>query len=166
MVASIRDDELAIPIGIVLFGPSSRGVPATEEYLRVVQIAHGLREVPHVYRARMGAYLDQLVSISQAKNLRLHRPEGWPTISVLHSLPAPLTIEVDDPTAWHSAVERANALAVEVEVDADDAGGAQLAIDLARLDLQVNAAAPQLAEILGEAGILALQADIDLARMS
>jgi hypothetical protein len=165
VVASIREGELAIPIGIVLFGPGSRGVPATEEYLRVVQIAHGLREVPHLYRARMGAYIDQLISISQAKNLRLHRPEEWPAIPALQPLPAPLTIEVDDPAAWRSAVERANALAVEV--DADDVGGAQLAIDLARLDFQqVNAAVAQSAEILGEAGILALQADIDLARMS
>lgn len=165
VVASIRDGELAIPVGIVLFGSSSRGVPATEEYLQIVQVVHGLREIPHVYRAKMGGYLDQLVSISQAKNLRLRRPGEWPAIPAPQPLPTSLTIDVDDPAAWRSAVERAAVLAAEV--DADDAGGAQLAVDLAQLDLQqVNAAAGHLAEVLGEAGILALEADIELARTS
>ncbi|MCU1410596.1 MAG: hypothetical protein JWR04_1303 [Rhodoglobus sp.] len=163
VVASIRDGELAIPIGVVLFGPGSRGVPATEEYLRIVQVAHGLQEISRVYRARMGAYLDQLVSISQDKNLLLHRPSGWPELLTPQPLPERLTIEVGDPASWRSAVEKATDLAIEVQ--ADDAQGAQLAVDLSRIDLgQVNPAAARLAEMLSEAGLFALQADMDTSQ--
>ncbi|WP_307044143.1 hypothetical protein [Agromyces ramosus] len=165
VVASVRDGELALPIGMVLFGSGSRGTPATDEYLQVAQVAHALDEIPRVYRARMGSYLDQLVSLSQAKNLRLHRPEHWPAIPAPPPLPAPLTVEDDDPAAWSPAVERAAALAAEV--GASDTHGAQLAVDLAQLDFrQVDSAPNQLARLLLEAGLLALEADIDLARSS
>lgn len=163
VVASARDGGLAIPIGLVLFGSGSRGTPATDEYLQVARVAHALDEVPHVYRARMGTYLDQLISLSQAKNLRLHRPGQWPAIPAPPPLPAPLTVAEDDPAAWSAAVERAAALATEV--GADDTHGAQLAVDLARLDLyQANSAPNQFARLVLEAGLLALEADIDVVR--
>lgn len=92
-------------------------------------------------------------------------PQHWPAISTPPPLPAPLTVEDDDPPAWCPAAGRAVALATAV--DADDADGAQLAVDLARVDLhQVDAAPNQLARLLLEAGLLALEADIDLARSS
>ena len=111
----------------------------------------------------MSTYLDQLVSLSQAKNLRLHRPRHWPAIPTLPSLPTPLTVEDDDPPAWSAGVEKA--VAIATEVDSDDIDGAQLAVDLARVDLhQLDAAPNQLARLLFEAGLLALEADIDRAR--
>ncbi|GAA1055922.1 hypothetical protein GCM10009571_09950 [Agromyces luteolus] len=163
VVASARDGGLAIPIGLVLFGSGSRGTPATDEYLQLARVVHALDEVPHVYRARMGTYLDQLISLSQAKNLRLHRPGHWPAIPDPPPLPAPLTVSEDDPAAWSAAVERAAALATEV--GADDTRGAQLAVDLARLDMyQTGSAHAQLASLVLEVGFLTLEADVDIAR--
>jgi hypothetical protein len=163
VVTSARDGGLAIPIGLVLFGSGALGTPASDEYLQVARVAHALDEVPHVYRARMDTHLDHLILLSRAKNLRLHRPGHWPSIPSPPPLPAPLTVTEDDPAAWSAAVERAAALATEV--GADDSHGAQLAVDLARLDLyQANSAPNQLARLVLEAGLLALEADIDVAR--
>lgn|GEM_PF-950069 len=163
LVASVRDGDLAIPIGLVLFGSGSRGTPATAEYLQIAQVAHALEEIPHVYRTRMANHLDQLVSLSQAKNLRLHRPVHWPAIFAPPPLPAPLTVEDDDAPAWSSGVARTDAIAARV--DSADADGAQLAVDLARVDLyQVRSAPSQLASLLFEAGLFAMDSDIDLAR--
>jgi len=163
LIASVRDGELAIPTGMVLFGSGSRGAPATDEYLEVARVAHAMDDVPRAYRARMGDYLNRLVSLSQAKNLRLHRPRHWTAIPAPPALPAPLTFEEEDPAAWKAAVERATALAIEV--GGDDINGAQLAVGLALLDLhQVDSVPTPLASLLVEASLQALEADINLAR--
>jgi len=165
VIASARDGNLSIPFGIVLFGASSRGVPAIDQYLQLARSAHGLQDIPREYRATMSDYVDQLVSISNKKNVRMHRPAQWPRGADPNPLPAALTTVVGDPPAWVAAVERSAILADQV--GADDARGAQLVVDLAHLDLhEIDVVPGPLAGIMIETGLLALEADIAVAQSS